>query len=1583
MARTLRALARSLAARDLWSVTASSTSPIADMLGRLAPTEETSVQNSHSVGEGSLNSMQHSMHDCSMSPHDPDTGSASYTSGENRDYYIRALECPSAGIAAYLAYLPTITTHLSQTQLTLSPCPQVRPTHTVYGGEAPVVKTVPLCSTISPCILHPSLHHSAYRPNHAGCGEGQHFAFRPTHAFYGGEINEVIRFFRSGKQAHTRKRCQHEVCFRLHNVCGWRDDIFRKSYLRYTRADILAILETNCCSTEEEATWAGDWPGQAFWASQHRDPDSQPLGSHRGVAIFVRLGGEFGRGKVIARDPEGRYLAVHLTIHHRPTLIVAFHADCGTDQAESYARAQAAITIPPGTLDVHLLADTNNRPSALDYCRMNAFNPLDSQDMPTSPPHHLAALHSLTQHLGGLRDAFRSLHPDSREYTHCHRERREVISKARIDRHYLSPHLISHSAPHLVAVTHLSPSSEQLRRMRGVVSHIEQCSDHAAVDTTIAYTDTALPPRQWHLPLHVLSDHVAVGKIRAATAASLDRNTKLRPTLRLRAWLADIRRMISTQMREEQKQHTIGKQKLNRALVQCEKSLGLGVGPECYIASVPTAQRTARRKELEAEHTRLIEQVDDVRKAEDRRWLLDHDYHKDVKDESCTRAFFERKRAIEREDSHITKVRTVKPSANPACRDTVNTYCGQKEVQLAADRFYGHVRGGLFNLPFTPDLVAEQALHDALRRDGKFLPAEHSERLSSFGNIVNVRTVKAAITGMAKGKTPGVDGYPIEFFALFVVKPRQGSGEESDPEKSDPKSAEQAAADTVIQLLVDCYDECFNSRAMPADWNQSVTSLLHKKDARDVLTNYRPISVCTNIYKILARCLADALQTALPWLVDPAQVASQEGKSCFSNTRYIQDLITYCDNEQQPGVLLFADAAKAFDRVQHTYIISTLKAMNIPPAFSRLYQVLLTGATTRIKVNGFLGHSIALRNSVRQGDPCSPLIFILTLQPLLSMYRLATQSSIRVPTADGTFRDCYLAGIPIPNLDGTGNTCEPTASMADDIALAIRDTDQLPCVQLILQVHERASGALNNWDKTYGLRIGTLRGTSHIPAGWNPNHIDFTEDPIRYLGIFLGTPDKVARKIVGDMQEAAWRAGKSLTAKVGRRFEEWAEIGVASTYAGRNLIVKNSVLAMVWYTVESQSIAELDSALTEWQRMAWRFVEASTTALRTEATTTLPTAHRVARLVLAQDYAEGGRRCVDVELFSRALQMRAIRGLLEPGLHPYRNLPYHWLRSTYARLGHTSHTILLSNCTFHTLPDTIPTFWRQALLNWGTTGGGLQPSHNLTHIQTGRQPECDLTDDKSAAMLCRPPLTYQQVRPLPPFNDGLWHRSSQPRLTTDAQTFTLAAGLSLPLAYNPLIGGFLGAPVRDTPTNVLADARRRGATKVRIANVMSPEIRAAASDLHIRLDRLASRGITHVVHLTVGPSPDVTFRLKTWAEISNTGAPNRNRRLPRWICEELLASIPPNIRIAVDEASSLHARSPRLTLQDLCRASFYPPDTWVALSSGIVAAVMESRTTDLVIHAHHVQRPDGHHSDTPVDSFWPPHPYCRTTLCSP
>jgi hypothetical protein len=82
--------------------------------------------------------------------------------------------------------------------------------------------------------------------------------------------------------------------------------------------------------------------------------------------------------------------------------------------------------------------------------------------------------------------------------------------------------------------------------------------------------------------------------------------------------------------------------------------------------------------------------------------------------------------------------------------------------------------------------------------------------------------------------------------------------------------------------------------------------------------------------------------------------------------------------------------------------------------------------------------------------------------------------------------------------------------MADDIALALKDTLQFPCVRTLMSIHERASGALNNWSKTFGLRIGSLAGTNVLPPAWDPKHIIFSSDPVRYLGILLGIPEKVA-----------------------------------------------------------------------------------------------------------------------------------------------------------------------------------------------------------------------------------------------------------------------------------------------------------------------------------------------------------------------------------------------------------------------------------------------------------------------------------------
>ena len=76
-------------------------------------------------------------------------------------------------------------------------------------------------------------------------------------------------------------------------------------------------------------------------------------------------------------------------------------------------------------------------------------------------------------------------------------------------------------------------------------------------------------------------------------------------------------------------------------------------------------------------------------------------------------------------------------------------------MNRAADRYYGTAKGGLFNLPHTHDPIAEKAMHDALRQDGKTLPPEHAHehaaRVANIESMINMTTVKAANRHAARG----------------------------------------------------------------------------------------------------------------------------------------------------------------------------------------------------------------------------------------------------------------------------------------------------------------------------------------------------------------------------------------------------------------------------------------------------------------------------------------------------------------------------------------------------------------------------------------------------------------------------------------------------------------------------------------------------------------------------------------------------------------------------------------------------------------------------------------------------------------
>ncbi len=116
----------------------------------------------------------------------------------------------------------------------------------------------------------------------------------------------------------------------------------------------------------------------------------------------------------------------------------------------------------------------------------------------------------------------------------------------------------------------------------------------------------------------------------------------------------------------------------------------------------------------------------------------------------------------------------------------------------------------------------------------------------SLEEEVQYEEIAQAISSMPKGKTPGSDGLPIEFFLCF--------------------------SDDLIPLLLRLYKECFKVGHMTTTMHSGLISLLYKgKGLKIDRANWRPLTMLNGDYKILAKVWANRLKIYMPVLIHPDQ----------------------------------------------------------------------------------------------------------------------------------------------------------------------------------------------------------------------------------------------------------------------------------------------------------------------------------------------------------------------------------------------------------------------------------------------------------------------------------------------------------------------------------------------------------------------------------------------------------------------------------------------------------------------------------------------------------------------------------------
>ena len=162
------------------------------------------------------------------------------------------------------------------------------------------------------------------------------------------------------------------------------------------------------------------------------------------------------------------------------------------------------------------------------------------------------------------------------------------------------------------------------------------------------------------------------------------------------------------------------------------------------------------------------------------------------------------------------------------------------------------------------------------------LTASMSQKLEGE---LSIDEVHQALINIKNNKSPGLDGYTVEFFKHFWKE---------------------------LHIFLVRYLNSAYSSGMSYTQKLGVISLIPKgKKDRHYLKNWRPISLLNVVYKLGSACIANRLTNVLPFLIHENQKGFMSGRFIGENIRLLYDLLLYTDINDIPGLLLLIDFEKS------------------------------------------------------------------------------------------------------------------------------------------------------------------------------------------------------------------------------------------------------------------------------------------------------------------------------------------------------------------------------------------------------------------------------------------------------------------------------------------------------------------------------------------------------------------------------------------------------------------------------------------------------------------------------------------------
>ena len=342
-----------------------------------------------------------------------------------------------------------------------------------------------------------------------------------------------------------------------------------------------------------------------------------------------------------------------------------------------------------------------------------------------------------------------------------------------------------------------------------------------------------------------------------------------------------------------------------------------------------------------------------------------------------------------------------------------------QQVLKEQEKFYAKLYKKDENISFRLENNSEIKLTEEMK--------ETAEGHFTYEEVTN------AVKQIAKNKTPGCDGIPVEFYVIFWNK--------------------------IGKFFVKTLEFAYDVNDLHDSAFKGVINLIPKKgkDSR-VIKNLRPITLLNTDYKIIEKVLANRLKPLLSHLINEDQKGFMKNRNISCNIRRVLDLIELSDREDIPGLLISLDFEKCFDRIEVKAVLGALSYFNFGESFGKWTNLIYSRPIACVSSNGFFSNYFPVERSVKQGGCCSAYYFLIIAEVLA--IELRKQSA-------------NIQGFQVKEIE------KFFGQFADDLDVYVHGEAQ--SINRIFEVIDNfchQSGFKVNYDKTSVYRIGSLKNSN-------------------------------------------------------------------------------------------------------------------------------------------------------------------------------------------------------------------------------------------------------------------------------------------------------------------------------------------------------------------------------------------------------------------------------------------------------------------------------------------------------------------------